>query len=94
VGAPNSGFALAGAAEAAYCGVPVSDPHQPGIFGVVQHGVIYADQPDIEQHGGADFHDVSIPILVDLDLPGQRHAATNGAKIRPTLTQNGIFQDD
>jgi len=29
-----------------------------------------------------------------LDLPGQRHAATNGAKIRPTLTQNGIFQDD
>jgi len=42
--------------------------------------VIDADQPDIEQHGGADFQDVSIPILVD--LPGQRHAATNSAPVK------------
>jgi hypothetical protein len=64
----------AGAAAAAYFGVPVSDPRHPTIFGIVQHGVIYADQPDIAQHGGADFQDRSVPILVI--LPGVRHGAT------------------
>ncbi len=70
----------AGAAAAAYFGVPVSDPRHPVIFGIVQHGVIYADQPDIEQHGGADFQDVSMPILVI--LPGLRHAATESAQVK------------
>jgi hypothetical protein len=81
---PASGLAkvYAGAASAAYFGVPVSDPRHPVIFGIVQHGVIYADQPDIEQHGGADFQDLSIPILVL--LPGQQHAATIGAPARIT----------
>jgi hypothetical protein len=72
----------AGAASAAYFGVPVSDPRHPVIFGIVQHGVIYADAPDIAQHGGADFQDVSIPILVS--LPGHRHGATNGAQVKIT----------
>jgi hypothetical protein len=81
---PSSGLAkvYAGAASAAYFGVPVSEPRHPGIFGIVQHGVIYADQPDIEQHGGADFQDLSIPILVL--LPGQRHAATISSPARIT----------
>jgi hypothetical protein len=69
----------AGAAAAAYFGVPVSDPRHPVIFGIVQHGVIYADAPDIAQHGGADFQDLSVPILVN--LPGQRHAATISAQV-------------
>jgi len=79
---PASGLAkvYAGAASAAYFGVPVSDPRHPVIFGIVQHGVIYADAPDIEQHGGADFQDLSMPILVL--LPGQRHGSTVGAPVR------------
>jgi hypothetical protein len=64
----------AGAASAAYFGVPNSDPRHPVIFGIVQHGVIYADAPDIAQHGGADFQDLSIPILVV--LPGLHHGTT------------------
>jgi arylsulfatase A-like enzyme len=47
--------------------------------GVVQHGVIYADQPDIAQHGGADFQDVSVPILVD--LPGLQGGTTDSAEV-------------
>ena len=49
-------------------------------FGIVQHGVIYADAPDIAQHGGADFQDLSVPILVL--LPGQRHGATISGQVR------------
>jgi arylsulfatase A-like enzyme len=52
----------------------------PGIFGIVQHGVIYADAPDIAQHGGADFQDLSIPILVV--LPGLPHGTTNSAQVK------------
>jgi hypothetical protein len=69
----------AGAAAAAYFGVPVSDPRHPVIFGIVQHGVIYADQPDIAQHGGADFQDLSVPILVS--LPGQHHGTTISGRV-------------
>jgi hypothetical protein len=70
----------AGAAAAAYFGVPVSDPRHPIIFGLVQHGVIYADQPDIAQHGGASFDDLSVPMLVV--LPGLRHGVVIGAPVR------------
>jgi Type I phosphodiesterase / nucleotide pyrophosphatase len=87
---PASGLKTlyAGAASAAYFGVPASDPRHPVIFGIVQHGVIYADSPDIAQHGGGDFQDVSIPILVV--LPGQQHGTTNGThvsilQIAPTI---------
>jgi hypothetical protein len=78
---PASGLSkvYAGAASAAYFGVPVSDPRHPVIFGIVQHGVIYADEPDIAQHGGADFQDLSVPMLVL--LPGLRHSATIGAQV-------------
>jgi hypothetical protein len=81
---PASGLSkvYAGAESAAYFGVPNSDPRHPVIFGIVQHGVIYADAPDIEQHGGADFQDLSIPILVV--LPGMRHGATIGAQVHIT----------
>jgi hypothetical protein len=69
----------AGAGSAAYFGVPVSDPRHPVIFGIVQHGVIYDDAPDIAQHGGAGFQDRSVPMLVV--LPGQRHGATIGSQV-------------
>jgi hypothetical protein len=70
----------AGAAAAAYFGVPVSDPRHPVIFGIVQHGVIYADAPDIAQHGGAGFQDRSVPILVV--LPGLRHGAAISSQVQ------------
>jgi hypothetical protein len=70
----------AGAASAAYFGVPDSDPRHPVIFGIVQPGVIYADAPDIAQHGGASFDDVSVPILVV--LPGLGHGTTNSAQVK------------
>jgi hypothetical protein len=70
----------AGAGSAAYFGVPVSDPRHPIIFGIAQPGVIYADAPDIAQHGGASFQDRSVPILVV--LPGQRSGATVRAQVQ------------
>ena len=70
----------AGAASAAYFGVPNSDPRHPVIFGIVQYGVVYADAPDIAQHGGADFQDLSIPILVV--LPGQHHGTTVTSQVK------------
>jgi Type I phosphodiesterase / nucleotide pyrophosphatase len=79
---PASGLTkvYAGAASAAYFGVPVSDPRHPVIFGIVQHGVVYADAPDIAQHGGAGFQDLSIPILVV--LPGLHHGTTVTSQVK------------
>jgi hypothetical protein len=70
----------AGAASAAYFGVPNSDPRHPVIFGIVQDGVVYADAPDIAQHGGAVFQDLSIPILVV--LPGLHHGTTVTSQVK------------
>jgi len=79
VSASGLATVYAGAASAAYFGVPVSDPRHPTVFGIVQHGVIYADEPDIAQHGGADFQDLSVPILVV--LPGLQHGWSIGAPV-------------
>jgi hypothetical protein len=80
VSASGLSTVYAGAAAAAYFGVPVSDPRHPIIFGIVQHGVIYADTPDIAQHGGADFQDLSVPILVV--LPGPPQGGTISAPVQ------------
>jgi hypothetical protein len=82
---PASGLSqlYAGAASAAYFHVPVSDPRHPVVFGLVQHGVIYADAPDIAQHGGGDSQDLSIPILVV--LPSHRYGGT--VRTRVEITQ-------
>jgi hypothetical protein len=79
---PASGLrkVYAGAASAAYFGVPVSDPRHPVVFGIVQHGVVYeSSEAAIAQHGGASFQDLSVPILVI--LPGLRHGATISAQV-------------
>jgi hypothetical protein len=80
VSASGLSTVYAGAASAAYFGVPNSDPRHPVIFGIVQHGVVYADAPDIAQHGGADFQDLSIPILVV--LPGLHHGTTVTSQVK------------
>jgi len=79
---PASGLrkVYAGAASAAYFGVPNSDPRHPVIFGIVQHGVVYTtSKTTIAQHGGAGFQDRNVPILVL--LPGLRHSATISARV-------------
>jgi hypothetical protein len=55
----------AGAAAAAYFGVPVSDPRHPDVWGVVQHGVVYTGKESkIAEHGGADPQDRDVPLVV------------------------------
>jgi hypothetical protein len=79
----------AGAASAAFFGVPVSDPRHPDIFGIVQHGVVYTGgQGKIAEHGGADHQDRSVPILVvSPGLVGGRviPAPVETTQIAPTI---------
>jgi hypothetical protein len=82
---PASGLTkvYAGAASAAYFGVPNSDPRHPDIFGIVQHGVVYTGgQSKIAEHGGAGFQDRNVPILVD--IPGLRHGERIGTQVETT----------
>jgi Type I phosphodiesterase / nucleotide pyrophosphatase len=58
--------AYAGAAAAAFIGVPASDPRHPDVIGIVQHGVVYTGgKAKIAEHGGDDRQDRNVPILVD-----------------------------
>jgi hypothetical protein len=55
----------AGAAAAAYFGVPQSDPRHPDVWGVVQPGVVYTGgEKKIAEHGGANPEDRDVPIVV------------------------------
>ena len=82
---PASGLTkvYAGAASAAYFGVPNSDPRHPDIFGIVQHGVVYTGgEAKIAEHGGAGLQDRNVPILVD--LPGLQHGEAISAQVETT----------
>jgi hypothetical protein len=82
---PASGLTkvYAGAASAAYFGVPGSDPRHPDIFAIAQHGVVYTGgMSKIAEHGGAGFQDRNVPILVD--VPGLRHGEAIGATVETT----------
>jgi Type I phosphodiesterase / nucleotide pyrophosphatase len=73
----------AGAASAAFYGVPVSDPRHPDITGIAQHGVVYTGgKAKIAEHGGDDPQDRDVPILVV--LPNQRNGRTIGAPVETT----------
>jgi hypothetical protein len=87
---PSSGLAqvYAGAAAAAYFGVPVSDPRHPDVWGVVQHGVVYTGgHGKIAEHGGADPQDRDVPLVVF--APGVSPNVVNGpvetTQIAPTI---------
>jgi hypothetical protein len=79
----------AGAASAAFFGVPVSDPRHPDIFGIVQHGVVYTGgKGKISEHGGADRQDRNVPILVvppDLVNGRMTGAPVETTQIAPTI---------
>jgi len=82
---PASGLTkvYAGAASAAYFGVPNSDPRHPDIFGIVQHGVVYTGgEAKIAEHGGAGLQDRNVPILVE--LPGLQHGEAISAQVETT----------
>jgi Type I phosphodiesterase / nucleotide pyrophosphatase len=73
----------AGAASAAFFGVPGSDPRHPDVFGIVRHGVVYTGgQAKIAEHGGADRQDRNVPILVV--APGLGHGRVIGAPVETT----------
>jgi hypothetical protein len=73
----------AGAASAAFFGVPRRDPRHPDVFGIVQHGVVYTGGTSkIAEHGGADRQDRNVPILVV--VPGLGHGHTIGAQVETT----------
>jgi Type I phosphodiesterase / nucleotide pyrophosphatase len=77
----------AGAASAAYFGVPVSDPRHPDVLGIAQHGVVYTGgKGKIAEHGGADPQDRDVPILAALPGgagPGD-HGQVIGAPVETT----------
>lgn len=81
----------AGAASAAFFGVPVSDPRHPDVLGIVQHGVVYTGgQSKIAEHGGDDPQDRNLPILVV--SPTEWHGASIGAPVETTQIAPTILQ--
>ena len=73
----------AGAASAAFYGVPVSDPRHPDVTGIAQHGVVYTGgMAKIAEHGGNDPQDRNVPILVV--APGLRYGRTIWASVETT----------
>ena len=73
----------AGAAAAAYFGVPTWDPRHPDVWGVVQHGVVYTGKESkIAEHGGADPQDRDVPLVVY--APSALTPATVGGPVETT----------
>jgi Type I phosphodiesterase / nucleotide pyrophosphatase len=79
----------AGAASAAFFGVPPGDPRHPDILEIAQHGIVYTGHKSkIAEHGGNDQQDRNVPILVA--LPGLTHghivdAPVETTQIAPTI---------
>jgi len=75
--------AYAGAAAAAFIGVPAGDPRHPDVLGIVQHGVVYTGgKGKIAEHGGDDRQDRNVPILVN--VPGLQDGRAIGAPVETT----------
>jgi hypothetical protein len=73
----------AGAASAAFYGVPVGDPRHPDVTGIVQHGVVYTGgMKKIAEHGGNDKQDRNVPLLVV--SPSLRHDGTSKVPVETT----------
>jgi hypothetical protein len=82
---PTSGVktVYAGAASAAFFGVPLGDPRHPDVVGIAEHGVVYTGgQAKIAEHGGDDVQDRNVPVLVV--SPSVRRAGTSGVPVETT----------
>jgi hypothetical protein len=81
----------AGAASAAFFGVPVSDPRHPDVLGIAQHGVVYTGgKSKIAEHGGDDPQDRNVPILVV--MPNLKNGRTIGAPVETTQIAPAILR--
>jgi hypothetical protein len=81
----------AGAASAAFFGVPVSDPRHPDVLGIAQHGVVYTGgKSKIAEHGGDDPQDRNVPILVV--LPNLKNGRTIGTPVETTQIAPAILR--
>jgi arylsulfatase A-like enzyme len=73
----------AGADAASFIGAPESDPRVPDVIGIAQHGVVYTGHMGkIAEHGGDDFQDRNVPILVV--APGGPKGKTNSSLVETT----------
>jgi Type I phosphodiesterase / nucleotide pyrophosphatase len=73
----------AGAASAAFFGVPAGDPRHPDVLGIAQHGVVYTGgKGKIAEHGGDDPQDRNVPLLVV--SPSLRHDGTSKVPVETT----------
>jgi hypothetical protein len=73
----------AGAASAAFYGVPVSDPRHPDVTGIVKYGVVYTGgKSKIAEHGGDNPQDRDVPILVV--VPALKNGRVIGAPVETT----------
>jgi len=80
----------AGAASAAFFGVPPTDPRHPDVLGIAQHGVVYTGHMSkIAEHGGDDHQDRNVPILVV--LPGLKHGHVVDARVETTQIAPSIL---
>jgi len=90
----SSGLAqvYAGAAAAAFIGVPFTDARVPDIVGVSQYGVVYTGKKKkIAEHGGDNPQDRDVPILVSgdgIDRDGRTVSSpVETTQIAPTILQ-------
>jgi hypothetical protein len=73
----------AGDSAADYWGVSRRDARHPDVWGVVQHGVVYTGKTKkIAEHGGADFEDLNVPIIVY--APGTVQPRRSGQLVETT----------
>ncbi len=79
----------AGAAAAHYFRVLPTDPRHPDVYGIVQHGVVYTGgTAKIAEHGGADYEDRAVPLVVDAPgavTPGAFSTQLETTSIAPTI---------
>jgi arylsulfatase A-like enzyme len=79
----------AGAAAAAYFGVPQSDPRHPDVWGIIRHGVVYTGgAKKIAEHGGANVEDRAVPLIVyapGFEHPHAVHKRVETTQIAPTI---------
>jgi hypothetical protein len=80
----------AGAAAAAFIGVPTGDARVPDIIGITQYGVVYTGKKaKIAEHGGDDPQDRWVPLVVSGDAVRHQgsvsHLAVETTQIAPTI---------
>ncbi len=81
----------AGAAAAAYFGVPAGDARVPDLLGISQYGVVYTGKTKkIAEHGGANPQDRRVALVVSfkgIENRGVDDAPVETTQIAPTILE-------